>query len=252
MNSLQISGSVFATGAIVRGDEQHSSETRPGSARHGTDTPEPPARRSPGDAPRHHGDQQGLSARVLGHGRTEFPRGDAVRRPGPDDQSALARLIVRRAEPRCLPLAYSPRRSSISQQKSSIEDLRDRTQTQVDCHSLIELHASQNVRDEWYRKLLVYDLPAYTEIALDASDEYWDTLCGRVAQIYADVPFPLWGRIPFYPRVMSWLLAEGTRKTADAFSTYAKRNPRGLPVRMVGDRPHFSVELDPLVLGTRP
>ena len=145
-----------------------------------------------------------------------------------------------------------PDGTSISQQKWSIEDLRDRTRSQLDCHELIELYASQRIRDEWFRKLLAFDLTAYVELALDASDEYCDMLCGRLAEISHDVSASTWGRVPFYPRVMSWLLADSNRQGADAFSTYAKRNPRGMPLQLVDGAPHFAIEIDRSVLGTLP
>ena len=252
VSSLQRSGSDFVAGAIVRGDETHSS--KPGwVARTMAQT-----RRSLviDDHPEMLLD---ITAPNKVFRRSFWDKADLTFPEGVryEDQTPMTKAFLLASSFDVLRRTVYLWRTrddgtSISQQKSSVEDLRDRTQSQLDCHDLIEEHASERVREEWFRKLVAYDMPAYAEAALDASDEYWQMLCSRLAEIHVQVPPAVWKRVPLYPRVMSWLLAHGQRQAADEFSTYIKRNPRGLPLRMLDGRPHMAPDVDESVLSEIP
>ena len=124
--------------------------------------------------------------------------------------------------------------TSISQQKASIEDLRDRLRSQVDIEALL-LRQPEAVREFYYLKLLDYDLPPYMDAATKSEAEYVEMLCARLETIRLQAPAQVWARIAFPNRALGWLLSERRHEEAGQLKTWLQRQPGGRPTSLVGD-----------------
>ncbi len=125
--------------------------------------------------------------------------------------------------------------SSITQQKASILDLKDRVRSQQGCAELMR-DAPPLVRERWYLKLLDYDLPNYLIAALNADDAYIELLTERLQLLRREVPEQVWREVAFRNRVKSWLLSHGQLELAIEMRAWFEQHPAGLPTQAHGDQ----------------
>jgi len=124
--------------------------------------------------------------------------------------------------------------SSITQQKASILDLKDRFRSQQECAVLMR-DAPEHVRESWYLKLLDYDLPNYLIAALNADAAYLELLTKRLERLRREVPEQVWSKVAFRNRVKSWLLSHGRLDLAIEMRAWFEQHPAGLPTQTAGD-----------------
>ena len=130
--------------------------------------------------------------------------------------------------------------SSITQQKASILDLKDRLRSQQKCAEIVR-HAPPNVRESWYQKLLGYDLPNYLVAAMNADAQYVELLRDRLEQLRAEVPPHVWSNVAFRNRAKSWLLSHGRLDLAIELRIWFEQHPAGLPMQAAGGHPEYAL-----------
>ncbi len=234
MTGLRSSGSDFATGNIVRGDETYS--TRPGwMARimdrdeHGLTIAHRPEMLLDITAP-----NKVFRRSFWLRAELRFPEGVRY-----EDQVPVTTALLRARSfdiHRRNVYLWRTRLegTSISQQKASIEDLRDRVRSQIDTEALLG-RQPEAVREFYYLKLLDYDLPSYMDAATKAGPEYVEMLCARLETIRLEAPAHVWERIAFPNRALAWLLSERRHEDAGLLRTWTQRQQGGRPTRLVGD-----------------
>ncbi|QMW65925.1 CDP-glycerol glycerophosphotransferase family protein [Mumia sp. ZJ1417] len=119
--------------------------------------------------------------------------------------------------------------SSITQQKATRADIRDRLASQTRSYDLVREHGSEVVRRAWLVKLFGYDFPGYFQAALIASDDYWELLREQMTRIRAEMSDDALAAVTVYPRMMSALLADGMREAAEDVFVFNQRHPSGWP-----------------------
>lgn len=119
--------------------------------------------------------------------------------------------------------------SSITQQKATRADIRDRLASQTLSYDLVREHGSEAVRRAWLVKLFGYDFPGYFQAALSASDDYWALLREQMTRIRAEMSDDALAAVTVYPRIMSALLADGLREAAEDVFVFNQRHPSGWP-----------------------
>jgi CDP-glycerol glycerophosphotransferase len=102
-------------------------------------------------------------------------------------------------------------RSSITQNRHRIEDLRDRVETKRTATRAV-MEAHPELKDLWYGTILPVDLWAYFEAATRCSDEYWQLLREATRELWNDSTVPFTAtRVPVHQRLMGWLVVDDRR-----------------------------------------
>lgn len=127
-------------------------------------------------------------------------------------------------------------RSSITQQRHDIADLRDRIESKRFTHALLG-DAPPHVRKVWLTDVLPVDMWEYFRSVPYCSDEYWITLRAAVLEFWtADtVPFEK-TRVPVQQRLMGWLVAQDRRADLEHLLTFLNGHLDGLPLELRGGK----------------
>ena len=120
-------------------------------------------------------------------------------------------------------------KSSITQRRHDIADLRDRITTKRMSSSLVA-SAPAHVRDVWWSDVLPVDMWEYFRSVPGCSDEYWTLLRDAVREFWSEdtVPFEK-TLVPAQQRVMGWLVARDRRADLERFLEYVDANRSSLP-----------------------
>ncbi|OKL49480.1 hypothetical protein BSR29_00515 [Boudabousia liubingyangii] len=125
--------------------------------------------------------------------------------------------------------------SSITQNKSSVDDLKQRLEIVEKVSSVIS-EASLEYRKYWYSKLLFDDLFWYLREIPRAEDEFWEVLSSSCRKYFEESPgLVLEGFVP-ERRLLSYIAAYGTREeftkaliyTQEVQSAFKVRNDDGI------------------------
>lgn len=123
--------------------------------------------------------------------------------------------------------------SSITQQKSSIADLRDRLAVLDDVSVLMEAEAAPIVRSHWLAKVLGFDLLPYYQQIPRVGSQYWEELRLGVAALAAVAGEQVLIRMPVHERLLVHLIVEGRRE--DTETLLVELAERGAAVPLVRD-----------------
>ncbi len=110
--------------------------------------------------------------------------------------------------------------SSITQQRSSLADLRDRWTTKQAALASVEAYGSRKVTGVFRDRVLAGDLHRYFTEIPGCSDEWWDLLHSGVVALWGERSLTHSGLLPV-DRLVGWLVEQGRRTDADAVVTYA-------------------------------
>jgi CDP-glycerol glycerophosphotransferase len=169
-----------------------------------------------------------------------------------EDQPTTTRAFVGAARFTVLPeVVYHWRvrtdGSSITQQRSSLQDLRDRWTTKRMSLATVERHASTQVRQVFVDRVLAGDLHRYFVEIPGCSDEWWELLAGGVRELWGQRSLVHSGLTPVH-RLTGWLVEQGRRDDAAAVMEYAAALGRPLP--RVRDAAGARLDVPPSVLDT--
>ena len=108
--------------------------------------------------------------------------------------------------------------SSISQQRASVEDLRDRLLTKRWSTAVVRERTAPATQEVWFREVLPVDLWEYFRSVPGCSEEYWTMLRDGVREFWneATVPFHATGAL-LRQRIMGWLVAQDARRDLEEF-----------------------------------
>jgi glycosyltransferase involved in cell wall biosynthesis len=118
--------------------------------------------------------------------------------------------------------------SSITQQRSSVADLRDRWETKRMALASVTEHGSDHVREVFVDRVLAGDLHRYFSEIPGCSDAWWDLLVTGVRELWGDRSLVHSGLPPVH-RLTGWLVEQGRREDASAVMSYAAALGRPLP-----------------------
>ncbi|ANH38110.1 putative glycosyltransferase EpsJ [Nocardioides dokdonensis FR1436] len=118
--------------------------------------------------------------------------------------------------------------TSITQQRSSVEDLRDRWRTKQMALASVEAHGSPEVTEVFRDRVLAGDLHRYFTEIPGCPDEWWALLHEGVVALWGNRSLVHSGLPPVH-RLTGWLVEQGRRSDAAAVMTYAARHPGPVP-----------------------
>jgi CDP-glycerol glycerophosphotransferase len=120
--------------------------------------------------------------------------------------------------------------SSITQQRSSLRDLRDRWATKQQALGSVEEYGAPKVTAVFRDRVLAGDLHRYFAEIPGCDDEWWELLRTGVTAIWGSRSLTHSGLLPV-DRLVGWLVERGRRADAEAVVTYARE--LGRPVGRV-------------------
>ena len=111
--------------------------------------------------------------------------------------------------------------TSITQQKSKMEDLVDRLDSIEQVKSFLAEHGDEQIRSYWLVKLLGYDFTGYYAASTMATPEWRERLHGFLTSLapLVDATPDVWGRLHIKARTFGWLLVHGHVEEADRLLT---------------------------------
>ena len=120
--------------------------------------------------------------------------------------------------------------TSITQQRSSTQDLRDRWSTKLTSLRSVEEYGAPKVTEVFRDRVLAGDLHRYFAEIPGCDDEWWELLRTGVVSIWGSRSLTHSGLLPV-DRLVGWLVEQGRRADAEAVVTYARE--LGRPVDRV-------------------
>jgi len=120
--------------------------------------------------------------------------------------------------------------TSITQQRSSVADLRDRWTTKRMSLATVRGFDSDTVTRVFVDRVLAGDMPRYFAVIPGCSDEWWDLLVAGVRELWGERTLARSGLPPVH-RLTGWLVGQDRRADAELVMRYAAE--RGGPVPRV-------------------
>jgi glycosyltransferase involved in cell wall biosynthesis len=121
-------------------------------------------------------------------------------------------------------------RTSITQRRHEIADLRDRFLTKRTSLDLVLAMGSAPVVQRFYDDGLSIDLPNYFRELPDCDDDYWRLLSRSVRELWSDGPSFATSTMPVQHRVVAWLVVNDRRADATSVVEFANAHLPDLPV----------------------
>ena len=260
VGSLERSGSDFVTGSMLRLE--------------GGEQVEPPWMRRLHNPPLT-GARVGQRPEILGDVfawnkmfRTSFWRDAGLSWPERvryEDQPAMTRAFLRGRFDVRPEVVYHWRirtdGSSITQQRASVDDLRDRWRTKQDSLAAVRAHGDPAVTDVFVDRVLAGDLWRYFALIPNGSTEWWESLREGILEIWGERSLVRSGLTPVH-RLCGWLVEQGRRDDAAALMAYVADHRAPLPrsTDPVSDQVRLDVPaevldastVDPAALAVRP
>ncbi|HET6938333.1 MAG TPA: glycosyltransferase family 2 protein [Nocardioides sp.] len=111
--------------------------------------------------------------------------------------------------------------TSITQQRSSLQDLRDRWTTKLSSLRSVEEYGAPKVTAIFRDRVLAGDLHRYFAELPGCDDEWWELLRTGVLSIWGSRSLTHSGLLPA-DRLVGWLVEQGRRSEAEAVAGYAR------------------------------
>jgi CDP-glycerol glycerophosphotransferase len=151
--------------------------------------------------------------------------------------------------------------TSITQQRASVADLRDRWQTKQDSLASVRAHGDPAVTRAFVDRVLAGDLWRYFALIPTGSTEWWELLREGVLAIWGEHSLAHSGLTPVH-RLCGWLVEQGRREDAAALMEYVAGHQGRMPrttdpatgeVRLAVPAGVLDVStVDPVALAVRP
>ncbi|WP_395657035.1 glycosyltransferase family 2 protein [Nocardioides sp.] len=135
--------------------------------------------------------------------------------------------------------------SSITQQRASLDDLRDRWTTKRQSLATVTAFGSDKVTKVFVDQVLAGDMPRYFVEIPGCSDAWWDLLVAGVREFWGARPLVQSG-LPPVQRLTGWLVQMGRRDDAVTVMEYVARHGGPVPQVRSPQGPRIDVPgLDP-------
>ena len=138
--------------------------------------------------------------------------------------------------------------TSITQQRSSLQDLRDRWSTKRASLRSVEEYGAPKVTSVFRDRVLAGDLHRYFAELPGCDDEWWELLRSGVLSIWGSRSLTHSGLLPA-DRLVGWLVEQGRRAEAEAVAAYVR--DLGRPLDRVETPEGRRLDLPPDVLDVR-
>jgi hypothetical protein len=138
--------------------------------------------------------------------------------------------------------------TSITQQRSSLQDLRDRWTTKLSSLRSVEEYGAPKVTAMFRDRVLAGDLHRYFSEIPGCDDGWWELLRTGVQSIWGSRSLTHSGLLPA-DRLVGWLVEQGRRAEAAAVVTYGRE--LGRPLDRVDTPDGKRLDLPPEVLDVR-
>lgn len=102
--------------------------------------------------------------------------------------------------------------TSISQQKTRLQDLQDRLAVSTAVVELVAGHGSEVVRRAWASKIFGVDLIQYMNQVPRTDETYWVTLRDGVTEIVEALGDDAWRNVDLHARLCTWFTAQDDRE----------------------------------------
>lgn len=135
--------------------------------------------------------------------------------------------------------------TSITQQRSSLDDLRDRWATKQASLRSVEEYGAPRVTAVFRDRVLAGDLHRYFAELPGCDDAWWTLLREGVLSIWGDRSLVHSGLLPV-DRLVGWLVEQNRRRDAEAVVAFARA--QGRPIERVETRDGLRLDLPPDVL----
>jgi CDP-glycerol glycerophosphotransferase len=139
--------------------------------------------------------------------------------------------------------------TSITQQRSSLQDLRDRWSTKVSSLRSVEEYGAPKVTTVFRDRVLAGDLHRYFAELPGCDDEWWELLRTGVLSIWGSRSLTHSGLLPV-DRLVGWLVEQGRRADAEAVVAYARNLGRPMDRLPTADGVRLDLPADVLDVGT--
>jgi CDP-glycerol glycerophosphotransferase len=139
--------------------------------------------------------------------------------------------------------------SSITQQRSSLQDLRDRWATKLTSLRSVEEYGAPKVTAIFRDRVLAGDLHRYFAELPGCDDEWWELLRTGVLSIWGSRSLTHSGLLPA-DRLVGWLVEQGRREDASAVVAYARDRGRPLDRVDAPDGPRLDLPAEVLDVRT--
>lgn len=134
-------------------------------------------------------------------------------------------------------------RSSITQNKLSERDLKDRIHVARAVERIYRLQASTDVYKFWLQKTVGFDFGHYYRLSHRGSEKYWRELTELTNTFREQLTPELWQGVNAKERILAYLISEN-RRTDVARVVAAQQNfPMGLPTKIDGSRIRLDLSL---------
>ncbi|QDP96885.1 glycosyltransferase [Microlunatus elymi] len=120
-------------------------------------------------------------------------------------------------------------RSSISQQNTSVADLRARLRAAKDSLAELDLPGLEHVRNTRLAQYLNNDFPQSIKASQHADDEFFQVLADGLKQLTADAEPEVWSLVSAQHRIAIALVVGGHREATTEFVGLGHSNPKNLP-----------------------
>jgi CDP-glycerol glycerophosphotransferase len=138
--------------------------------------------------------------------------------------------------------------TSITQQRSSLQDLRDRWSTKLTSLRSVEEYGAPKVTAVFRDRVLAGDLHRYFAELPGCDDEWWELLRSGVQSIWGSRSLTHSGLLPA-DRLVGWLVEQGRRSDAEAVVAYVR--DLGRPLDRVDTPEGRRLDLPAAVLDVR-
>jgi CDP-glycerol glycerophosphotransferase (TagB/SpsB family)/glycosyltransferase involved in cell wall biosynthesis len=101
------------------------------------------------------------------------------------------------------------RDDSTGQQKAKLQNLLDRIEVKAEAHELLKAEASEFVYDLWVARCLEVDFGPFVAQALDAEEEYRETVAKVYRLFNSRATERVWDLVRVLPKVRAYLVAAG-------------------------------------------
>jgi CDP-glycerol glycerophosphotransferase len=128
-------------------------------------------------------------------------------------------------------------KSSITQGRREIQDLRDRVLTKRQSTELVRRHGGTSIERAWFMGVLPIDMASYFRHVPGCSSKYWDLLREAVLEFWGSGVYAFEdAEVPVQQRLMGWLVFRDRRPELERLVSFIDKHPHGLPVRISGGR----------------
>lgn len=122
-------------------------------------------------------------------------------------------------------------RTSITQRRHEVADLRDRLDTKRDTAAVVHEHGVPEVSRVLHAEILPIDMWEYFRAVPGCSEEYWRMLVEGVRELWNANTLPFdQTRVPVQQRLMGWFVAQGRRTDLEQLLGFIDARSGSLPI----------------------